>query len=235
MTTVLVVDDEPSYAEALTVSLEREGFEVVALYDGPAAVAYLETNAVDLVLLDVMLPGMSGVDVCRRIRASSQVPVIMVTARADEIDAVVGLEVGADDYVAKPYRLRELVARMRAVLRRAASGGPDDGLSGGEDRSVLVQAGVRVDVDRHVVHVDDAPVDLPLREFELLVYLMERAGRVVTRDALMHNVWGYDYVGDTKTIDVHIRRLRSRVERDPANPVRIRTVRGLGYRFETEA
>ena len=234
MTKVLVVDDEPSYAEAPMVSLEREGFEVVALYDGPSAVVYLEANVVDLVLLDVMLPGMSGVDVCRRIRASSQVPVIMVTARADEIDAVVGLEVGADDYVAKPYRLRELVARMRAVLRRSTPA-PAEDAAVDDERIVLVGAGIRVDVDRHAVHVDDVPVDLPLREFQLLVYLMQRAGRVVTRDALMHNVWGYDYVGDTKTIDVHIRRLRGRVEADPAQPTRISTVRGVGYRFETDA
>jgi len=230
VTSVLVVDDEPSYAEALTVSLRREGFEVTVVADGSSAIAEIEANPPDLVLLDVMLPGMSGVDVCRQVRKSSSVPVIMVTARAEEIDAVVGLEVGADDDVTKPYRLRELVARMRAVLRRGR-GDPD--VVGGEDvDAVLAEGDLELDLGRHELRVAGALVPLALKEFELLAYLLERSGRVVTRDSLMQNVWGYDYIGDTKTIDVHVKRLRSKIEEDPARPTRITTIRGVGYRYE---
>ena len=230
MTSVLVVDDEPSYADALTVSLRREGFEVTVVADGSSAIVELETNPPDLVLLDVMLPGMSGVDVCRQIRKSSSVPVIMVTARAEEIDAVVGLEVGADDYVTKPYRLRELVARMRAVLRRGR--GDPDGVGGEDVDTVLAEGDLELDLGRHELRVAGALVPLALKEFELLAYLLERSGRVVTRDTLMQNVWGYDYIGDTKTIDVHVKRLRSKIEEDPARPTRITTIRGVGYRYE---
>lgn len=232
MTSVLVVDDEPSYADALTVSLQREGFEVRAVADGTTALAEIQNRPPDLVLLDVMLPGISGVDVCREIRKSSAVPVIMVTARGEEIDAVVGLEVGADDYVTKPYRLRELVARMRAVLRRGnalAEASDEEELT-----QVLAEGDLELDLDRHELRVAGALVPLALKEFELLAYLLERSGRVVTRDSLMQNVWGYDYIGDTKTIDVHVKRLRSKIEADPAHPSRITTIRGVGYRYERQ-
>ena len=228
MTSVLVVDDEPSFTEALTVGLRREGFEVRTAADGRAALAEISQSEPDLVLLDVMLPGMSGLDVCREIRKQSRVPLIMVTARGEEIDAVVGLEVGADDYVAKPYRLRELVARMRAVLRRA-EGQPT------EPHACLTEGDVVLDIDRHELRVRGELVTLALKEFELLAYLLARAGRVVTRDSLMQHVWGYDYVGDTKTIDVHVKRLRSKIEDDPSKPQRITTIRGLGYRYERTA
>ena len=235
MTSILVVDDEPSYTEALTVSLRREGFDVRAVADGAAAMAEIEARPPDLILLDVMLPGMSGVDVCREIRKSSKVPVIMVTARGEEIDAVVGLEVGADDYVTKPYRLRELVARMRAVLRRGAGGNDGSGVVEVDDvDAVLVEGDLALDLDRHELRVGGRLVALALKEFELLTYLLERSGRVVTRDSLMQNVWGYDYIGDTKTIDVHVKRLRSKIEDDPANPRRITTIRGVGYRYERQ-
>ena len=229
MTSVLVVDDEPSFTEALSVGLRREGFEVRTAADGRAALAEISESEPDLILLDVMLPGMSGLDVCREIRKTTQVPLIMVTARGEEIDAVVGLEVGADDYVAKPYRLRELVARMRAVLRRA-SPQPDE-----PDSTCLVEGDVMLDIDRHELRVRGELVTLALKEFELLAYLLSHAGRVVTRDSLMQNVWGYDYVGDTKTIDVHVKRLRAKIEDDPSNPQRITTIRGLGYRYERSA
>ncbi|WP_420437398.1 response regulator [Candidatus Poriferisodalis sp.] len=228
MTSVLVVDDEPSFTEALSVGLRREGFEVRTAADGRAALAAISESEPDLVLLDVMLPGMSGLDVCREIRKRSRVPLIMVTARGEEIDAVVGLEVGADDYVAKPYRLRELVARMRAVLRRAASQPAEAQASA----VCLVEGDVELDIDRHELRVRGELVTLALKEFELLAYLLGHAGRVVTRDSLMQNVWGYNYVGDTKTIDVHVKRLRAKIEDDPANPERITTIRGLGYRYE---
>ena len=228
MTSVLVVDDEPSFTEALTVGLQREGFEVRTAADGRAALAEISEAEPDLVLLDVMLPGMSGLDVCREIRKQSRVPLIMVTARGEEIDAVVGLEVGADDYVAKPYRLRELVARMRAVLRRAGGQAADPQ----GDATSLVEGDVELDIDRHELRVRGELVALALREFELLAYLLAHAGRVVTRDSLMQNVWGYDYVGDTKTIDVHVKRLRAKIEDDPSSPKRITTIRGLGYRYE---
>ena len=230
MTSVLVVDDEPSFTEALTVGLRREGFEVRTAADGRAALAEINEAEPDLVLLDVMLPGMSGLDVCREIRKQSRVPLIMVTARAEEIDAVVGLEVGADDYVAKPYRMRELVARMRAVLRRA-SGQPPENI----DAACLVEGDVELDIDRHELRVRGELVTLALKEFELLAYLLAHAGRVVTRDSLMQNVWGYNYVGDTKTIDVHVKRLRAKIEDDPSSPQRITTIRGLGYRYERAA
>ncbi|MDE0136349.1 MAG: response regulator transcription factor [Acidimicrobiaceae bacterium] len=232
MTSVLVVDDEPSFTEALTVGLRREGFEVRTAADGRAALAEINEAEPDLVLLDVMLPGMSGLDVCREIRKQSRVPLIMVTARAEEIDAVVGLEVGADDYVAKPYRMRELVARMRAVLRRASDQSPPLQPSELLPQPQLIEGDVELDIDRHELRVRGELVTLALREFELLAYLMARAGRVVTRDSLMQNVWGYDYVGDTKTIDVHVKRLRAKIEDDPSNPQRITTIRGLGYRYE---
>ena len=239
MTSVLVVDDEPSFTEALSVGLRREGFEVRTAADGRAALAEISESEPDLVLLDVMLPGMSGLDVCREIRKQSRVPLIMVTARAEEIDAVVGLEVGADDYVAKPYRMRELVARMRAVLRRASdqslpslSSRPPSQPSDPLPQPQLIEGDVVLDIDRHELRVRGELVSLALREFELLAYLLSHAGRVVTRDSLMQNVWGYDYVGDTKTIDVHVKRLRAKIEDDPSSPKRITTIRGLGYRYE---
>lgn len=226
MTSVLVVDDEPSFTEALSVGLRREGFEVRTAADGRAALAEISESEPDLILLDVMLPGMSGLDVCREIRKTTQVPLIMVTARGEEIDAVVGLEVGADDYVSKPYRMRELVARMRAVLRRA-SPQPSE-----LEATCLVEGDVNLDIDRHELRVRGELVSLALKEFELLAYLLANAGRVVTRDSLMQNVWGYNYVGDTKTIDVHVKRLRAKIEDDPSSPQRITTIRGLGYRYE---
>jgi two-component system response regulator RegX3 len=224
--TVLVVDDEQSFAEALTVGLKREGFVVHVASDGAEALAMFEALHPDLVLLDLMLPGISGLEVCRQIRAKSNVPIVMVTAKGAEIDTVVGLEVGADDYVTKPYRLRELVARMRAALRRAPK--PDD-LPGGD---VLQVGDVRLDPERHEVTVRGEERKLPLKEFELLELLLANAGRVLTRDTLIDRIWGATYVGDTKTLDVHIKRLRGRIEDDPANPTRIVTIRGLGYRFE---
>ncbi len=225
---VLVVEDEESFVEALTLGLRREGFHVDVARDGAEALDVIDDVRPDVVLLDLMLPKVAGLDVCRQIRARSPVPIIMVTARDSEVDAVVGLEVGADDYVTKPYRLRELVARMRAVLRRAG-GGPDDGRPSGE----AVEVGdVRLDPERHEVVVRGAEVALPLREFELLQLLLSNAGRVLTRDTLIDRIWGADYVGDTKTLDVHIKRLRSRIEDDPSQPTRITTIRGLGYRYE---
>ncbi|WP_419865426.1 response regulator [Candidatus Poriferisodalis sp.] len=232
MTSVLVVDDEPSFTEALSVGLRREGFEVRTAADGRAALAEISASEPDLVLLDVMLPGMSGLDVCREIRKQSRVPLIMVTARAEEIDAVVGLEVGADDYVAKPYRMRELVARMRAVLRRASDQSSASQPSELLPQPQLIEGDVVLDIDRHELRVRGELVSLALKEFELLAYLLAHAGRVVTRDSLMQDVWGYDYVGETKTIDVHVKRLRAKIEDDPSSPTRITTIRGLGYRYE---
>jgi len=228
-TRVLLVEDEDSFVEALTVGLGREGFEVAVATDGAEALAMFDDVAPDLVLLDVMLPKVSGIDVCRELRARSDVPIIMVTAKAAEIDTVVGLEVGADDYVTKPYRLRELVARMRAVLRRRTVE-PAPLVAGGPDPVVEV-GDVRVDHQRHEVMVRGDLVALPLKEFELLALLLDNAGWVLTRDTLIERVWGADYVGDTKTLDVHIKRLRSKVETDPANPTRIVTIRGLGYKY----
>ncbi|MCC5953927.1 MAG: response regulator transcription factor [Acidimicrobiia bacterium] len=230
-TSVLVVEDEDSFIEALTVGLKREGFDVAVARDGAEALDCFDAVAPDLVLLDVMLPKVSGLDVCRELRARSPVPIIMVTAKGAEIDTVVGLEVGADDYVTKPYRLRELVARMRAVLRRRGVGEP--AAAGDEpDDDVVVVGDVMVDHQRHEVTVRGEPVRLPLKEFELLALLLENAGRVLTRDTLIDRVWGSDYVGDTKTLDVHVKRLRSKVEEDPANPTRIVTIRGLGYKYD---
>jgi len=225
MTRVLVVEDEESYREALSFLLEREGFEVSLAETGPDALAIFERDGADIVLLDVMLPGVPGTEVCRQIRKTSQVPVIMVSARDEEIDKVIGLELGADDYVTKPYSPRELLARIRAVLRRGTEA-PDLGTT------VLEVAGVRMDVDRHVVTVHGEPVTLPLREFELLEVLLRNAGRVLTRGQLIDRVWGADYVGDTKTLDVHVTRLRAKIEADPKAPQLLLTVRGLGYKLE---
>jgi two-component system, OmpR family, response regulator RegX3 len=227
-TTILVVEDEEAFVEALTVGLKREGFRVQVARDGAEALAVFDAVAPDLVLLDVMLPKVSGIDVCRQIRTRSKVPIIMVTAKAAEIDTVVGLEVGADDYVTKPYRLRELVARMRAVLRRSPLDEPV-AVGGGESMTV---GDVTIDPEGHEVFVRGEQVALPLKEFELLALLIENAGRVLPRETLIDRVWGLDYVGDTKTLDVHVKRLRSKVEDDPSVPTRIVTIRGLGYKYE---
>jgi two-component system, OmpR family, response regulator RegX3 len=225
MPKLLLVEDEKSIVEGLAITLEAEGFQVAWVKDGLEAIPAFERVRPDLVILDLMLPGMSGTDICRTLRTRSEVPIIMLTARDAEVDRVVGLELGADDYVTKPFSTRELVARIKAVLRRAplveASG--DDG--------PVEASGVRVDRARHEVRVEGEPVELPPKEFELLAYLIEHAGRVLTRGQLIDEIWGSDYVGDTKTLDVHIRRLRSRIEQDPKDPTRIQTVRGVGYRF----
>jgi two-component system response regulator RegX3 len=226
MTTVLVVEDEESYVQALEIGLSREGFDVVVARDGIEALARFKERPPDLVLLDLMLPRLSGVEVCRQIRKSSRVPIIMVTAKTTETDTVVGLELGADDYVGKPYRVRELVARIRAVLRRAEA--PAD-----IAEARIVVGDVCLDSERHEVTLRGEPVALPLREFELLEVLMSNAGRVLPRDTLISRVWGVDYVGDTKTLDVHVKRLRAKLEDDAARPSRITTIRGLGYRYET--
>ena len=224
---MLVVEDEESFVEALTVGLKREGFLVRVAKDGLEALSLFDSVRPDLVLLDVMLPQLSGVDVCREIRSRSKTPIIMVTAKGGEIDTVVGLEVGADDYITKPYRLRELVARMRAVLRRA----PRQDES--RPQETLLEVGdVQLDTDRHEVVVRGEQVALPLKEFDLLELLLLNAGRVLTRETLIDRIWGPNYVGDTKTLDVHIKRLRSKVEDDPSRPRRIVTIRGLGYRYE---
>jgi two-component system response regulator RegX3 len=222
---ILVVEDEESYSDPLSYLLRREGYDVVVAETGPAALAQFDSNGADLVLLDLMLPGLSGVDVCRRLRQRSSVPVIMLTAKDSEIDKVVGLEIGADDYVTKPYSSRELLARVKALLRRLAE--PEELLS-----PTLEAGPVRMDVERHTVTVGGVSTPLPLKEFELLEMLLRNAGRVLTRIQLMDRVWGSDYVGDTKTLDVHIKRLRAKIEPDPANPRHIVTVRGLGYKFE---
>jgi two-component system response regulator RegX3 len=224
--TILVVDDEQSYRDALAVSLRREGFLVQSAADGLEALERFDTYRPALVLLDVMLPRMSGIDVCREIRARSRVPIIMLTAKDAEIDTVVGLEVGADDYVTKPFRLRELVARIRAALRRAP--GEEEDASG----ETLEVGDVRLDPLRHEVSVRGEHVQLALKEFDLLELLLMNAGRVLTRDVLMDRVWGPSYVGDTKTLDVHIKRLRAKIEENPSTPTRITTIRGLGYRYE---
>ena len=227
--TVLVVEDEENFIEALTIGLKKEGFRVQVARDGAEALTVFDAVRPDIVLLDLMLPKVSGVDVCREMRSRSKVPIIMVTAKGSEVDTVVGLEVGADDYVTKPYRLRELVARMRAVLRRTAERAPDRTPGNGDE--VLASGDLVLDPERHEVSLRGATLDLPLKEFEVLQLLLERAGRVVTRDSLIDEVWGHDYVGDTKTLDVHIKRLRSRIEADPAVPERILTVRGVGYKI----
>jgi two-component system response regulator RegX3 len=224
---VLVIEDEESFIEALVVGLKREGFLVTVARDGIEGLAMFDRVRPDLVLLDIWLPLKSGIDVCRELRLRTRVPIIMVTAKSSEIDTVVGLEVGADDYVTKPYRLRELVARMRAVLRRSPSS--DNGESSGE---VLEVGGLRLDPARHEVHLNGGQVLLPLKEFELLELLMGNAGRVLTRETLIDRIWGPHYVGDTKTLDVHVKRLRAKIEDDPARPARITTIRGLGYKFE---
>jgi two-component system response regulator RegX3 len=221
----MVVEDEESFSEALSFMLRREGYEVEVATDGNAAVDRFERAGADLILLDLMLPGLSGLEVCRIVRQKSQVPIIMLTAKDGEIDKVVGLEIGADDYVTKPFSSRELLARVRSVLRRH-----------GEAEELIattVEAGpVRMDVDRHVVTVRGTVITMPLKEFDLLELLMRNAGRVLTRSQLIDRVWGADYVGDTKTLDVHVKRLRAKIEEDPANPVHLVTVRGLGYKYE---
>ena len=228
MTRVLIVEDEDSLADPLAFLLRKEGFDVTIAGDGPTALESFEAEGADIVLLDLMLPGMSGTDVCKRLRVSSSVPVIMVTARDSEIDKVVGLELGADDYVTKPYSARELIARIRAVLRRGADKESDEP----EEIGVLESGPVRMDIERHTVSVRGSGVTLPLKEFDLLEYLLRNSGRVLTRGQLIDRVWRSDYVGDTKTLDVHVKRLRSKVEEDPGKPVHLVTVRGLGYKFE---
>jgi two-component system response regulator RegX3 len=225
MTRVLVVEDEDSISEPLAYMLRKEGFEVAVATDGPAGLQAFDRDGADLVLLDLMLPGLSGTEVCRELRTRSAEPVIMLTARDSEVDKVVGLELGADDYVTKPFSHRELVARIRAVLRRQSPATEDD--------SAALEAGpVRMDVDRHLVTVGGTAVQLPLKEFDLLELLLRNAGRVLTRAQLIDRVWGSDYVGDTKTLDVHVKRLRTKIEPDPAHPQHLLTVRGLGYKLE---
>ncbi|GII85354.1 DNA-binding response regulator [Sphaerisporangium siamense] len=225
MTRVLVVEDEESFSDALSYMLRKEGFEVAVATTGPEALDTFDRNGADLVLLDLMLPGLPGTEVCRSLRQRSKVPVIMLTAKDSEIDKVVGLELGADDYVTKPFSSRELVARIRAVLRR--QGDVEE-----VEPAVLAAGPVRMDVDRHIVAVRGRQVQLPLKEFELLEVLLRNAGRVLTRGQLIDRVWGADYVGDTKTLDVHVKRLRAKIESDPSNPRCILTVRGLGYKFD---
>jgi two-component system response regulator RegX3 len=225
VTRLLVVEDEESFRDALGYMLRREGFEVAIAATGPDALAQFDRDGADLVLLDLMLPGLSGTEVCRALRQRGSVPVIMLTARDSEIDKVVGLELGADDYVTKPFSSRELVARIRAVLRRGAE--PEELLP-----AVLEAGPVRMDIDRHTVSVRGEPVPLPLKEFELLELLLRNAGRVLTRGQLIDRIWGADYVGDTKTLDVHVKRLRAKIESDTAEPRHLVTVRGLGYKFE---
>ncbi|UYN82679.1 MAG: response regulator transcription factor [Microcella sp.] len=225
MTRILIVEDEPALSEPLSYLLTREGYETTVVDDGLAAVSTFEQSGADLVLLDLMLPGMSGTEVCRELRQRSSVPIIMLTAKDSEVDIVVGLELGADDYVTKPYSTRELLARIRAVLRRQTDDSDiDDG--------VLTAGTVRMDVDKHQVTVEGREIAMPLKEFELLELLLRNAGRVLTRGQLIDRVWGADYFGDTKTLDVHVKRIRSKIETDPSNPQMLVTVRGLGYRFE---
>ncbi|CAB4670643.1 unannotated protein [freshwater metagenome] len=225
MTRILVVEDEESFSEALSFMLRREGYEVAVAGDGHKALEEFDKNGADLILLDLMLPGISGTEVCRQIRTKSVVPIIMVTAKDGEVDKVVGLELGADDYVTKPFSSRELLARVRAVLRR--QGDFEEMLP------LVVEVGpVRLDIDRHIVSVRGETVAMPLKEFDLLEVLVRNSGRVITRSQLIDRVWGHDYVGDTKTLDVHVKRLRAKIEEDPANPVHLLTVRGLGYKME---
>ena len=225
MTKILVVEDEASFSEALSYVLGKEGFEVEVAETGDGAVAAFDKNGADLILLDLMLPGLSGTEVCKQLRSRSDVPIIMLTAKDTEVDKVVGLELGADDYVTKPYSKAELVARIRAVLRRRSD--PLD-----SNDSLLNAGPVKIDVERHQVSINSEIVSLPLKEFELLEFLIRNSGRVLTRSQLIDRVWGSDYFGDTKTLDVHIKRLRAKIEKDPANPVYIQTIRGLGYKFE---
>jgi two-component system response regulator RegX3 len=227
MTRILVVEDEESFSEALGYLLGREGFDITLADTGTKAIEEFDRVGADLVLLDLMLPGLSGTEVCKQLRQRSDVPIIMLTAKDSEVDKVVGLELGADDYVTKPYSSRELVARIRAVLRRNADLGDDVATPG-----TLIVGPVRLDTERHVVEISGTITQFPLKEFELLEFLMRNSGRVLTRTQLIDRVWGSDYVGDTKTLDVHIKRLRAKIEADPANPVFIQTVRGLGYKLE---
>jgi two-component system response regulator RegX3 len=226
VTRILVVEDEESFSDALGYMLRREGFEVAIAATGPDGLEEFDRAGADLVLLDLMLPGKSGLEVCRELRQRSEVPVIMLTAKDGEVDKVVGLEIGADDYVTKPFSARELVARIRAVLRRRGNE-PEDLAS-----SVLESGPVRMDVDRHVVSVNSDVIPMPLKEFELLEFLLRNAGRVLTRGQLIDRIWGSDYVGDTKTLDVHVKRLRAKIEPSPSSPRHLLTVRGLGYKFE---
>ena len=226
MTRILIVVDEPALSEPLAYLLGREGYETTIVADGLAAVAEFDRNGSDLVLLDLMLPGMPGTEVCKEIRTRSAVPIIMLTAKDSEVDIVVGLELGADDYVTKPYSTRELLARIRAVLRRKTE--PET-----ENDTVLEAGDVRMDIERHTVSVSGTDVAMPLKEFELLELLLRNAGRVLTRGQLIDRIWGADYFGDTKTLDVHIKRIRSRIEKVPSEPTMLVTVRGLGYRFES--
>ena len=229
MTRILVVEDEPSYREPLAYLLRKEGYDVVEAAAGDVALERFADGGADLVLLDLMLPGVSGTEVCRELRRRSDVPVIMLTAKDSEIDKVVGLELGADDYVTKPYSSRELLARVHAVLRRRGTAPVAD------EPDVLAVGRVRLDPDRHVVEVDGRPTAFPLKEFELLELLLRNAGRVLTRGQLIDRVWGSDYVGDTKTLDVHVKRIRAKIEPDPAHPVHLLTVRGLGYKIADDA
>ena len=225
MTKILVVEDEASFSEALSYVLTKEGFEVVVADTGDGAIAAFDKGGADLVLLDLMLPGLSGTEVCKQLRSRSTVPIIMLTAKDTEVDKVVGLELGADDYVTKPYSKAELIARIRAVLRR-------QGDNTESDQGVITAGPVRIDVERHQVNINNELISLPLKEFELLEFLVRNSGRVLTRAQLIDRVWGSDYFGDTKTLDVHVKRLRAKIESDPANPVYIQTIRGLGYKFE---
>lgn len=228
MTSVLIVEDQETLSEPLAFLLRKEGFDVIIAPDGPTGLREFSQHEISIVLLDLMLPGMSGTEVCNKLRQSSTVPIIMVTARDTEMDKIVGLELGADDYVTKPYSARELIARIRAVLRRGrGTSGPDQ-----FDDEILEVGNVRMDVERHSVWVDSKEISMPLKEFDLLEYLMRNEGRVLTRGQLIDRVWGLDYVGDTKTLDVHVKRLRSKVEDDPSHPHHLITVRGLGYKFE---
>jgi two-component system response regulator RegX3 len=224
MTKILVVEDEESFREGVSFILSKEGYEVIDAADGNDAIIKFEREGADLVLLDVMLPGLSGLEVCKKLRTLTKVPIIMLTAKDTELDKVLGLEIGADDYITKPFSSRELLARVKAILRR----------TGNVDiKSVILEIGpVRVDTERHTVSVEGLDQSLPLKEFDLLVYLMQNAGRVLTRTQLIDRIWGSDYFGDTKTLDVHVKRLRSRIEKDAANPRFIQTIRGLGYKFE---
>ena len=225
MTKILVVEDEASFSEALSYVLTKEGFEVVVADTGDGAITAFDKGGADLVLLDLMLPGLSGTEVCKQLRSRSAVPIIMLTAKDTEVDKVVGLELGADDYVTKPYSKAELIARIRAVLRRQGDvSNPQEG--------VITAGPVRIDVERHQDNINNELISLPLKEFELLEFLVRNSGRVLTRAQLIDRVWGSDYFGDTKTLDVHVKRLRAKIESDPANPVYIQTIRGLGYKFE---
>jgi two-component system response regulator RegX3 len=228
VTKILIVEDETSFSEAISFLLGKEGFETDVAENGRVALELFKSHAYDLVLLDLMIPEVSGIDVCRTIRTTSMVPIIMLTAKDSEVDKVVGLELGADDYVTKPYSSRELVARIKAVLRR----GTAESLDADSNSSIQVAGNIRMDVERHQVTVNEVLINLPLKEFELLEFLLRNEGRVLTRGQLIDRVWGGDYYGDTKTLDVHIKRLRSKIEEDPANPQLIQTIRGLGYKFE---